>query len=896
MKRLLHLQLDDFTISSGSEWQDASPAWRFLTIRSGAAYSLGMPQAREFAPGELLVAAPKQPVLVRASVLGNVAAAGFSFCPDLMCGFLTLQERLQLEKPSKGGGLLRFLPSTHPSASALAGLLDAKGGGRDLRGRIGALGIVATVLADELRVNPGSLAGPQKSAEERFHELVDRMPDGEFINLRPKELARLCGCSPRHFGRLFNEVFGVSARERQTELRLLRARQLLGDSDAKIVQVALDCGYRNLSQFNSLFKRKFRMTPTEWRKKSSRILGRTIVLAAMAFQCITSKPARGAEATNAAPPVAVSTNAGPVFEVQGYFLDGNTVLPKSVFDPVLLPHTGPAVSFEEIRKALAALQLAYRERGYITVSVSLPPQQLTNGIVTLKVTEGTLSDVRVVGNRYFSTENVLRALPSVQTNDVLNGLEFQQDLDRANANRDRQIYPVISPGPDPGTSALELRVKDRPPYHGRVEVNNYATPNSPDVRLDLSAVANNLWQLEHQFGIQYGFSPTELKEGNYAFYDKPLIANYSTFYRIPLGTPARSHPDGTAPTFGYDEAARRFVPPPVLGSGELLFYASRSFSDTAEQLQSETLTPPEVPPEGTLQVSDRIYSRILNPTADIGFRMTKPILDVAAWKVNVSLGTDFKRYSATQIQNRVFQATVFVPTTGSSGPPFTEFSSPPTSTSRTIETSAQYFPLSLGLNASHTDASGTTLLTLNQSINAFLPSTTVAEYQAAVGSTNATGTYYIVSAGVTREQKLWHEWGVRLAVDGQWANEPLISTEQYGLGGVAGVRGYRPGQIYGDSGWRAMFEPHTSWHNIGMVDNTAPFMVRFYGFLDYGQTYLSDPGARQSPVSLCGTGCGMDATIGSHIESKIMFGVPLLSVPGRDAGAYLFQFSLGVQF
>jgi hypothetical protein len=441
-----------------------------------------------------------------------------------------------------------------------------------------------------------------------------------------------------------------------------------------------------------------------------------------------------------------------------------------------------------------------------------------------------------------------------------------------------------------------LRVKDRPPFHGRVEVNNYATPNSPDVRLDLSVVANNLWQLEHQFGIQYGFSPTELKEGNYAFYDQPLIANYSTFYRIPLGAPARSRPEGTAPSFGYDEATRRFVPPPVIGSGELLFYASRSFSDTAEQLQSETLTPPEIPPEGTLQVSDRIYSRILNPTADVGFRMNKPMLDAAAWKVNVSLGADFKRYSATQIQNRVFQATVFVPTTGSSGPPFTEFSSPPTSTSRTIETSAQYFPLSLGLNASHTDASGTTLLTLNQSVNAFLPSTTVAEYQAAVGSTNATGTYYIVSAGVTREQMLWHEWGVRLAVDGQWANEPLISTEQYGLGGVAGVRGYRPGQIYGDSGWRAILEPHTSWHNIGLVDNTAPFMVRFYTFLDYGQTYLSDPGSRQSPVSLCGTGCGMDATIGSHIESKLMFGVPLLSVPGRDAGAYLVQFSLVVQF
>ena len=239
----------------------------------------------------------------------------------------------------------------------------------------------------------------------------------------------------------------------------------------------------------------------------------------------TNSAPRAAGSTNAVSPPTSATNAGPVFEVKGYELLGNTLLPSSVTAPILEKHTGPAVTFDSIRQALADLQMAYRERGYITVAVGLPQQQLTNGLVKVQVTEGRLAQINVVSNRYFTTENIMRELPDLQTNGFLNALIFQQELDRANANRDRQIYPVISPGPEPGTSALELRVKDRLPLHLRLEVNNNATPNTPELRMSLAMQYRNLWQLDHQIGVQYTFTPQEMKEGTYAWYDQPLIAS-----------------------------------------------------------------------------------------------------------------------------------------------------------------------------------------------------------------------------------------------------------------------------------------------------------------------------------------------------------------------------------
>src|SRR5262249_4931848 len=156
-------------------------------------------------------------------------------------------------------------------------------------------------------------------------------------------------------------------------------------------------------------------------------------------------------------------------------------------------------------KAMGALQLEYRERGYPTVAVSLPPQQVTNGMIHVQVTEGTLAEIMASNNHYFSSENVMRALPSLHTNRVLHGRDVQAELDQANASSDRQIYPEVRPGPEPGTSALVLDVKDRLPLHGRLELNNSSTPATPELRLNLNISYNDLWQLEHSIGFQYGF-------------------------------------------------------------------------------------------------------------------------------------------------------------------------------------------------------------------------------------------------------------------------------------------------------------------------------------------------------------------------------------------------------
>ncbi len=925
MKFQRHLFLNEITLPPSAEWMDSSPGWRFLRVSQGAAYWLAHGAARELAPGDLVVVAPAGEGSLRASQLGEVKLHFFHFCPEQLSGFLTLSERHYLEtSATQGKSAIRFLPATGTTAQEFAALIALEPSPNTLAQRCRLLHLVATAFADEMvrhQVPPAR----SSVALHRFKSLIQEMPDHELISRTPEQLAQLCGCSLRHFSRLFRKHFGTPIRAKQTELRLLKARQLLSDTDAKIIHVALESGYRHLGLFNAMFKKYLGMTPSQWRQKNlkkprpQKIIRAAGILLLAAWSLMPAgaaeypkgappatadPPPPAAPATNKAPAAAQATATNvPTFEVNGYEIRGNTLFSYDDLEPIFKKYVGAVVTFETIRKALAEFQLAYRDRGFVTVSVGLPQQQLTNGIVKVQVTEGRLTEINVVGNRHFSSNNVMRALPTLRANILLNSLVFQQDLDRANSSRDRQIYPVIGPGPDPGTTALTLKVKDRLPFHVRSELNNYSTPGTPEMRQNTSAQYNNLWQLEHQVGLQYSFTPEAMKMENQlpAFYDQPLVASYSAYYRAPLfvANDHRPRRDLKITDFGYDEVTHRFRPPPAGDTAEMVLYAARADSDTGSQLQSETLNPPVLPPGGGLQVSTRTLNQTLTKTENLGWRFNEPLPSFWGIRSSLSVGLDYKSYRSFSVQDRIFQGTYFVPI-GTIGPPFMPNPGSLTASSTNLPPSlVEYVPFAVNFDLSRPDKWGSTSLSLYNSFQFTGLRNDSADFRKVAGSPRASGNYYIAILGLTREQKLIGDWGLRLRADGQWANQPLITNEQFALGGNAGVRGYQDGQEYGDTGWRALAEAHTPLFTVPLGEKkTMPMYVRFSLFTDYGQRYLLDPAAAGRPpsVSMWGAGFGFSGNIGEHFDFRLAFGMPLLDIPNVKAGSSRITFAIGAQF
>ena len=70
----------------------------------------------------------------------------------------------------------------------------------------------------------------------------------------------------KYMGRLFKNEVGVSFGEYCMQIRLQQAEALLRESNKKILEIALDCGFNSVSYFNRAFLKKHGVSPTIYRK------------------------------------------------------------------------------------------------------------------------------------------------------------------------------------------------------------------------------------------------------------------------------------------------------------------------------------------------------------------------------------------------------------------------------------------------------------------------------------------------------------------------------------------------------------------------------------------------------------------------------------------------------
>lgn len=82
-----------------------------------------------------------------------------------------------------------------------------------------------------------------------------------------EEISTRCGYSPSHFMRWFKEASGTSFNGYLIDFRLGKAAAELKSTEDTILEIAERTGFDNLSNFNRLFKKKFELTPSQFRKE-----------------------------------------------------------------------------------------------------------------------------------------------------------------------------------------------------------------------------------------------------------------------------------------------------------------------------------------------------------------------------------------------------------------------------------------------------------------------------------------------------------------------------------------------------------------------------------------------------------------------------------------------------
>ena len=200
------------------------------------------------------------------------------------------------------------------------------------------------------------------------------------------------------------------------------------------------------------------------------------------------------------------------FDILEFEVQGNTVLPAQAIEEAIAPFLGLTKQMSNVEAARTALEKAYQDRGYLTVFVDVPQQRVNEGVIVLSVTEGRVARLSVTGSRYFSQGYIREKVPELADGKVPNFNEVQRQLAIVNRTEERRVQPIMRAGKTPGTVETELKVDDKLPLAGSVEINNRAAADTKPLRLSVSGRYENLFQLDHSIALTLSTAPQQTSQ------------------------------------------------------------------------------------------------------------------------------------------------------------------------------------------------------------------------------------------------------------------------------------------------------------------------------------------------------------------------------------------------
>jgi AraC-like DNA-binding protein len=89
--------------------------------------------------------------------------------------------------------------------------------------------------------------------------------------LNNSALAELCHISEVYFRKIFAQQMGITPKQYILDIRIGRAKQLLGSLNISVSQIAEQCGFSSVYHFCRAFRKMTGFTPTEYRKEIQKI-------------------------------------------------------------------------------------------------------------------------------------------------------------------------------------------------------------------------------------------------------------------------------------------------------------------------------------------------------------------------------------------------------------------------------------------------------------------------------------------------------------------------------------------------------------------------------------------------------------------------------------------------
>ena len=453
-------------------------------------------------------------------------------------------------------------------------------------------------------------------------------------------------------------------------------------------------------------------------------------------------------------------------------IEGATALPAEDLNARARAYLYREITGAEIFELARELTAMYRNAGYILSQVIVPPQSLGEAVLTLRVVEGYVAEVRVEADPALAgfladVGEKIKASRPLRADALERYLLIASDLPGV------QLRSVLSPSAVPGAADLTL-IATRRKAEGYASLDNYGSKYLGPAQLTLSAAANQLLGAGDQLRL------TGLSTGN------SELGYGQLSYARAVGT------EGLKLGAAFSRAATR--PGDVLQPFDV-----RGRADTA----SASVAYPAWRTRNASAIARLVYDHRDVDTDVLGVRV---------------------------IQDRI----------------------------RALRAGLTFLALDR--------ADGRNTFDLEYSKG--LDGTRRDDPLKSRGG--AEGRFAKVAFDYERAQRIGARGALTVGLGGQWTREPLLSSEQYYLGGRRFGRAYEPAELAGDRALAWRMEP--AW-----LGGEGPRAYQLYVFHDVGKVwYATDADAPSRPAqSLASAGLGTRVSLDRNLSLGLEAAWPL---------------------
>ncbi len=215
------------------------------------------------------------------------------------------------------------------------------------------------------------------------------------------------------------------------------------------------------------------------------------------------------------------------FKLTKIILEGNHVYSDQQLALLYQDKINKVITVQQLMDIVHSITIFYRDNGYILTRALIPPQHVANGIVRIRIVEGYISHVTVIGNPKGAQPLIQAYGDNIVHSRPLRLKDLERNLLLANSLPGVQVKAVLQPSKtESGASDLQL-VAAVKTVGGYVSYDDYGTLYIGPHQLSVGANANSIMRPGDSISAAYSTSITNPYELHYknVSYNTPLGNN-----------------------------------------------------------------------------------------------------------------------------------------------------------------------------------------------------------------------------------------------------------------------------------------------------------------------------------------------------------------------------------